>query len=69
MRHEGHGAGSPTARRDDLEAIGGRRPEPGMIAWFELTDVGREALGPTSLQPMPPGMSGYHSPGVVGGFR
>lgn len=51
------------------EAIGGRSPGPGMIAWFELTDIGRDAAGPTSLQVMPPGMSGYDSPGVVGGFR
>ncbi|APX33828.1 hypothetical protein BH708_15170 [Brachybacterium sp. P6-10-X1] len=51
------------------DAIGGRTPGPGMIAWFELTDAGRDALGPTSLQAMPPGMSGYDSPGVVGGFR
>lgn len=50
-------------------AIGGRSPGADMIAWFELTDVGRGALGPTSDQTMPPGMSGYDSPGVVGGFR
>ncbi|MGP9538237.1 hypothetical protein ACT3SP_09500 [Brachybacterium sp. AOP43-C2-M15] len=50
-------------------AVGGRTPGPDMIAWFEITDVGREALGPTSAQAMPPGMSGYDSPGVVGGFR
>lgn len=37
------------------EAIGGRTPGPGMIAWFELTDVGRDALGPTSLQANAPG--------------
>ena len=40
-----------------------------MIAWFELTDAGREAIGPGSEMTMPPGMSGYDSPGVVGGFR
>ena len=40
-----------------------------MIAWFELTRRGRDALGPRSDQTMPPGMSGYDSPGVVGGFR
>lgn len=51
------------------EALGGRTPGPDMIAWFELTQAGRDALGPTSLQAMPPGMSGYDSPGVVGGFR
>ncbi|WP_114853354.1 hypothetical protein [Brachybacterium sp. YJGR34] len=50
-------------------AIGGRTPGPDMIAWFALTDAGRGALGPTSLQAMPPGMAGYDSPGVVGGFR
>lgn len=50
-------------------AIGGRTPGPDMIAWFELTDLGRDALGPTSAATMPPGMSGYDSPGVVGGFR
>ncbi|GAA1491105.1 hypothetical protein [Brachybacterium sacelli] len=51
------------------EAIGGRTPGPDMIAWFELSEKGRDALGPTSAQAMPPGMSGYDSPGVVGGFR
>ena len=50
-------------------AIGGRTPGPDMIAWFELTRRGRDALGPRSDQTMPPGMSGYDSPGVVGGFR
>lgn len=50
-------------------AIGGRTPGPDMIAWFELTDAGREAIGPGSEMTMPPGMSGYDSPGVVGGFR
>ncbi|MGO1686148.1 MAG: hypothetical protein ACTHYR_14320, partial [Brachybacterium sp.] len=50
-------------------AIGGRAPGPDMIAWFELTRRGRDALGPRSDQTMPPGMSGYDSPGVVGGFR
>lgn len=50
-------------------AIGGRTPGPGMIAWFELTNLGREAIGPRSALTMPPGMSGYDSPGVVGGFR
>lgn len=50
-------------------AIGGRAPGPDMIAWFALTDSGRSTLGPTSAQAMPPGMSGYGSPGVVGGFR
>lgn len=50
-------------------AIGGRAPEADMIAWFELTDIGRGILGPTSDQTVPPGMSGYDSPGVVGGFR
>ncbi|MDN5687964.1 MAG: hypothetical protein L0G94_15000 [Brachybacterium sp.] len=52
------------------EAIGGRTLGPGLIAWVELTDVGRDALGPTSVQAMPPGMSGYDSPGGgVGGSR
>ena len=50
-------------------ALGGRTPGPDMIAWFELTRAGREALGPRSELTMPPGMSGYDSPGVVGGFR
>lgn len=50
-------------------AIGGRTPSQDMIAWFELTDVGRDRLGPAGPQSMPPGMSGYDSPGVVGGFR
>lgn len=50
-------------------ALGGRTPGPDMIAWFELTGSGRDGLGPTSAQAMPPGMSGYDSPGVVGGFR
>lgn len=50
-------------------AIGGRTPGPDMIAWFELTDIGRQAIGPRSALTMPPGMSGYDSPGVVGGFR
>ncbi|WP_193106554.1 hypothetical protein [Brachybacterium sp. FME24] len=50
-------------------ALGGRTPDRDMIAWFALTDVGRDSLGPTSRLSMPPGMSGYDSPGVVGGFR
>lgn len=50
-------------------AIGGRTPGADMIAWFELTDVGRENRGPTGPNSLPPGMSGYDSPGVVGGFR
>lgn len=50
-------------------AIGGRAPGPGMIAWFELTDVGRDHLGPAGPHTVAPGMSGYDSPGVVGGFR
>lgn len=50
-------------------ALGGRTPGPDMIAWFELTRSGRAALGPRSELTMPPGMSGYDSPGVVGGFR
>ncbi len=51
------------------EAIGGRTPGPDMIAWFALTDAGREALGPAGPEALPPGMSGYDSPGVVGPFR
>jgi GNAT superfamily N-acetyltransferase len=50
-------------------AIGGRTPGPDMIAWFALTAAGRAALGPSSAEAMPPGMSGYDSPGVVGPFR
>lgn len=50
-------------------AIGGRAPGPDTIAWFEITDTGREHLGLTGPQSLPPGMSGYDSPGVVGGFR
>ncbi|ASK66060.1 hypothetical protein CFK39_09820 [Brachybacterium avium] len=50
-------------------AIGGRTPGPDMIAWFELTDQGRAAVGSRSARAMAPGMSGYDSPGVVGGFR
>ncbi|MDN5820228.1 MAG: hypothetical protein L0H74_03715 [Brachybacterium sp.] len=50
-------------------AIGGRTPGPDMIAWFELTEKGRAAVGPRSVRAMAPGMSGYDSPGVVGGFR
>lgn len=50
-------------------AIGGRTPGRDMIAWFELTDIGRDHLGPTGPHTLPPGMSGYDSPGVVGGFR
>lgn len=50
-------------------ALGGRAPGADMIAWFELTGTGRDRVGPSSSQVMPPGMSGYDSPGVVGGFR
>lgn len=50
-------------------AIGGRTPGRDMIAWFELTDAGRDQLGAAGPAPLPPGMSGYDSPGVVGGFR
>lgn len=50
-------------------AIGGRAPGPDTIAWFEITEVGEERLGLTGPQALPPGMSGYDSPGVVGGFR
>lgn len=50
-------------------AIGGRAPGPDTIAWFEITDRGQERLGLTGPQALPPGMSGYDSPGVVGGFR
>lgn len=50
-------------------AIGGRAPGPDTIAWFEITEVGQERLGLTGPQSLPPGMSGYDSPGVVGGFR
>ncbi|MFC7375589.1 hypothetical protein ACFQRD_09970 [Brachybacterium sp. GCM10030268] len=50
------------------QAVGGSAPGQDMIAWFELT-TGRDTSGPTSAQAMPPGMSGYDSPGVVGGFR
>ena len=50
-------------------ALGGRVPGPGMIAWFELTEHGRDTLGPSRADTMGPGMSGYDSPGVVGGSR
>ena len=50
-------------------AIGGRAPGPDTIAWFAITEVGEERLGLTGPQALPPGMSGYDSPGVVGGFR
>jgi hypothetical protein len=40
-----------------------------MIAWFEPTAVGREAVGPRGVQARTPKMSGYDSPGVAGGFR
>lgn len=50
-------------------AIGGRAPGRDMIAWFELTDIGRDHMAPTGPHTLPPGMSGYDSPGVVGGFR
>lgn len=50
-------------------AIGGRTPGQDMIAWFELTDVGRDRLGRAGPQSLAPGMSGYDSPGVVGGMR
>lgn len=50
-------------------AIGGRTPGPDMIAWFELTGTGRAAVGSRGVGAMAPGMSGYDSPGVVGGFR
>ena len=50
-------------------AIGGRTPGPDMIAWFELTEAGRAAIGSRGVRAMAPGMSGYDSPGVVGGFR
>src|SRR5699024_2549764 len=50
-------------------AIGGRTPGPDMIAWFELTAQGRAAVGARGVRAMAPGMSGYDSPGVVGGFR
>ncbi len=50
-------------------AIGGREPGRDMIAWFRLTDQGRDALGPTGVQALGPGMSGYDSPGVVGRHR
>lgn len=50
-------------------ALGGRTPGPDMIAWFELTEHGRDTLGPSHADTMGPGMSGYDSPGVVGGSR
>lgn len=50
-------------------AIGGRDPGAGAIGWFEITPTGQEQLGLTGPQALPPGMSGYDSPGVVGGFR
>lgn len=50
-------------------ALGGRTPGPDMIAWFELTGSGREIADRSGPGTMPPGMSGYDSPGVVGGFR
>src|SRR5699024_8514423 len=50
-------------------AIGGRTPGPDMIAWFELTAQGRAAVGTRGVRAMAPGMSGYDSPGVVGGSR
>lgn len=50
-------------------AIGGRTPGPDMIAWFELTGAGRAAVGARGARATSPGMSGYDSPGVVGGFR
>lgn len=50
-------------------AIGGRTPGPDMIAWFALTEVGRAAVGSHGVRAMAPGMSGYDSPGVVGGSR
>lgn len=50
-------------------AIGGRTPGPDMIAWFALTDAGRAAIGARGARATSPGMSGYDSPGVVGGFR
>ncbi|WP_394216622.1 hypothetical protein [Brachybacterium vulturis] len=50
-------------------AIGGRTPGPDMIAWFELTEAGRAAVGPRGARATAPGMSGYDSPGVVGGSR
>ena len=51
------------------QAIGGRTPGPDMIGWFALTEAGRAALGPSGAEALPPGMSGYDSPGVVGPFR
>ena len=50
-------------------AIGGRAPGPDMIAWFEVTEAGRAAVGARGARATTPGMSGYDSPGVVGGFR
>lgn len=50
-------------------ALGGREPTAGMIAWFELTQHGGDVLGPTGDMALGAGMSGYDSPGVVGGFR
>ncbi|HEX7351065.1 hypothetical protein [Brachybacterium sp.] len=47
-------------------ALGGRAPGPDMIAWFELTEAGRDAIGPRGVRASAPGMSGYDSPGVVG---
>jgi hypothetical protein len=40
-----------------------------LIAWFELTAVGRAAVGPRGVQARTPKISGYDSSGVVGGFR
>ena len=51
------------------QAIGGCTPGPDMIGWFALTEAGRAALGPSGAEALPPGMSGYDSPGVVGPFR
>ena len=36
---------------------------------LRLTEAGRAALGPSGAEALPPGMSGYDSPGVVGPFR
>lgn len=33
------------------------------------TEAGRAALGPSGAEALPPGMSSYDSPGVVGPFR
>ena len=50
-------------------ALGGSTPGPDMIAWFERTDAGRASLGPRVDGARGAGMSGYNSPGVVGGAR